>query len=115
MDLLVLPNGNLRLTTGELSGFNGNRTIPIKFNVNRNPIIRGHALAVSGKSAPEIAAVLKTEFNLSGDVTGKILKNELFSSTQIGGRSKVSTTWVTPPLPPSSKRSTSALQTSVRH
>jgi hypothetical protein len=60
------------------------RAVPIKFRIANHPRIRARVLREQGFNAMEIAAVLRNEFGLNEDETGKILLAENFICLEIG-------------------------------
>ena len=61
------------------------RTWPIKFSIEADPVLRVRLLRSLGKSAWQIASVLRNEFNLSPEEVAALLANDLvpFSAEEI--------------------------------
>jgi hypothetical protein len=66
-----------------------NKTIPIKIVINNHPRIRCRVLHEQGYSAPEIAAALENEFNLTPEDSARILADDGFSAYEVGLALKV--------------------------
>ena len=58
------------------------RTWPIKFRVEKNPIIRVRVLNEAGKGASQIANAIRLEFGICGDDLAWLLANDLDPFTQ---------------------------------
>ncbi len=59
-------------------------TVPIKFHIDNNPVIRARVLHEQGTPPTEIADALRVEFDLSGPDVIKILYEEDFDPCEMG-------------------------------